>query len=250
MSYCPICSKELTVFNSPLLNKSKLVTGDRLCNDCYDRLSALYDANLIHNLTPADVRKIFSDFDALVDKIIGDIEAAGFDRQSISDNWNASEMQYLPDILGSDETIVAFANGIYMDLGGIIVATNNRLFFLGKALGENPEQTDFEWDYIQSIEPQVSGGYGQLVITYNNDIHIIEEVVEDDAYRFSDNVAANIPGFGPDDDTQEQEAPAAAPTGLAEADVPAQLEKYAALKDKGVITQSEFDAMKRKLLGL
>lgn len=46
---------------------------------------------------------------------------------------------------------------------------------------------------------------------------------------------------------QQQAAPAQAP---AEEDVYVQLEKLGQLKDQGVLTQEEFDAKKKQLLGL
>ncbi|MGZ4256811.1 MAG: SHOCT domain-containing protein [Gaiellaceae bacterium] len=47
---------------------------------------------------------------------------------------------------------------------------------------------------------------------------------------------------------QAANAPAAAPAS-AQDDMVAQLEKLAGLKDKGILTQEEFDAQKQKLLG-
>jgi membrane protease subunit (stomatin/prohibitin family) len=47
---------------------------------------------------------------------------------------------------------------------------------------------------------------------------------------------------------QAANAPQAAPAAAPQVDVVAQLEKLAALKDQGILTQAEFDAQKAKLL--
>ena len=248
MSYCPACGTQLTIFNTPLLSNGKLANGEKLCKNCNDRLSKLYDPAQIHTLTPADVKKIFVDDDTWVDDIITQIENTGVDRQSLLDYWNTTELQYLPNVLTNDETIVAFANGVYADISGIIVGTTTRLFFLGKPPLDEAQVTDFEWQYVDSVQSEVTDGYAALLISYSGDIHYIENVSQYDADRFCNNVAANIEGFGDQADAEQQDNTAAA--SIAETDVPAQLEKYADLKNKGVITQAEFDAKKKKLLGL
>jgi len=249
MSYCPVCSTELNLLNTPLLGKSKLATGEKLCNNCYDRLITLYDPAQIHSLTPADVKGLFADDDALVDSIITQIENTGMNRQSIIDYWGTTELQYLPNVLDADETIVAFANGIYLDVTGVIVATDKNLFFLSKLPLLDPQVTDFEWDLVESVTPELDAdGVGMLTIAYDGDIHEVYGIREADAYRFCDNVTANVPGFGSTEESYTEDTPAQ--PGVAEADIPAQLEKYASLKEKGVITQAEFDAKKKQLLGL
>ncbi|MGO9498177.1 MAG: SHOCT domain-containing protein [Solirubrobacteraceae bacterium] len=47
-----------------------------------------------------------------------------------------------------------------------------------------------------------------------------------------------------------QEAPAAAPAAPAQPDEVAELQKYAALKEQGVITEEEFAAKKKQILGI
>jgi membrane protease subunit (stomatin/prohibitin family) len=49
---------------------------------------------------------------------------------------------------------------------------------------------------------------------------------------------------------QAQQAAAAAPAAPAELDDAAQIEKYAALKGQGLITEEEFEAKKKQILGI
>jgi hypothetical protein len=55
-----------------------------------------------------------------------------------------------------------------------------------------------------------------------------------------------------DDSDQEvtEEAPAGGSQGSAKPDYMAELERLAGLKDKGIITEEEFEAKKKQLLGL
>ncbi len=48
----------------------------------------------------------------------------------------------------------------------------------------------------------------------------------------------------------QQPAPAAAPAPPAELDDAAQIQKYAALKGQGLITEEEFEAKKKQILGI
>lgn len=50
--------------------------------------------------------------------------------------------------------------------------------------------------------------------------------------------------------TAEAPRPEPAPAAPAQVDVAAELQKYAALRDQGIITADDFDAKKRQLLGL
>ena len=49
---------------------------------------------------------------------------------------------------------------------------------------------------------------------------------------------------------QQAAAPAAAPAAPAELDVAAEIQKYAALKGQGLITEEEFEAKKKQILGI
>ena len=49
---------------------------------------------------------------------------------------------------------------------------------------------------------------------------------------------------------QQQAAVAAAPAAPAEPDAAAEIQKYAALKGQGLITEEEFEAKKKQILGI
>ena len=49
---------------------------------------------------------------------------------------------------------------------------------------------------------------------------------------------------------QQAAAPAAAPAAPAELDDAAEIQKYAALKGQGLITEEEFEAKKKQILGI
>jgi len=51
-------------------------------------------------------------------------------------------------------------------------------------------------------------------------------------------------------DEEQAAAPAPAPVEPSEDDMMEQLEKLGELKDKGILTQDEFDAKKKQILGL
>lgn len=53
-----------------------------------------------------------------------------------------------------------------------------------------------------------------------------------------------------DSQEQEQQPQAVAPAAPAVDDTTAQLQQLAALKDQGILTQEEFDAKKKQILGI
>ena len=68
-----------------------------------------------------------------------------------------------------------------------------------------------------------------------------------DAAYVEQQAAAAQQGY--DEGAQAQAAPAPAPAPEAE-DLTAQLEELAALKDKGILTEEEFQAKKKQILGI
>jgi hypothetical protein len=52
------------------------------------------------------------------------------------------------------------------------------------------------------------------------------------------------------DQNAQQAPPAAAPAAPAELDEAAQIEKFAALKGQGLISEEEFEAKKKQILGI
>lgn len=76
-------------------------------------------------------------------------------------------------------------------------------------------------------------------------------VVAGTATHVSNNVSRRqARRFAQQDAEQAQEAPAAVEQAAPQDDIYVQLEKLGQLKNDGILTQEEFDAKKRQLLGL
>lgn len=75
-------------------------------------------------------------------------------------------------------------------------------------------------------------------------------VVAGTATAVSNNVSRRQANRWANDNEQDQPAAAAPATPAEASDEVAQLEKLADLKDKGILTQEEFDAKKKEILGL
>ena len=151
------------------------------------------------------------------------------------------EIKSLPGILWEDENVEKIAQGYYAKGTGILVATNKRLVFIDKGMIYGLRVEDFPYDKISSIQYETGLMSGKIVIFTSGNKAEIKHVYNDQARMFGDYVRARITKV------QEHASQSRPDQGL---DVAEQIEKLAMLKEKGHLTEHEFTAKKKQLLGL
>jgi hypothetical protein len=151
------------------------------------------------------------------------------------------EIKALPDILWEDEKLEKVVQGFYESGNGILVATNKRLIFVDKGMIYGIRVEDFPYDKISSIQYQTGMLGGKITIFASGNKAEIKHVQNDQARNFGDYVRARI------SKTQEH---ASIANQYVKDDMTTQLEKLAALKQKEIITEEEFNAKKKSILGL
>lgn len=157
------------------------------------------------------------------------------------------EIAELPNILWDDEDVLDVVQGLYDNGNGLLVATAKRLVFVNKGLIFGLKVEDFPLDKISSIQYETGLLFGSITIFTSGNKAVVKQVSKDAARRFAESARARIAGRGAGGDKRPDPV---ANSGQQPADIMSQLDKLVALKAGGALTDDEFTAAKRKLLGL
>ena len=155
------------------------------------------------------------------------------------------EVKELPGILGETEPVLDAVSGTYENGNGLLVATDRRVIFVDKGLvGSRVE--DFPYDKITSLQYQTGLLLGTLTIFASGNRAEIRNVAPKHNTRlFAEGVRERM-GVKSGVDAQQQTN---GQDGQPPVDYLDQLERLGALKDKGVLTEDEFDRKKKEILG-
>lgn len=157
------------------------------------------------------------------------------------------EVECLPEILLDDERILYLTSGLMDGTTWLIVCTNERVILLDKGLLFGLKHVDFPLDKINSVSYRTGLIFGEILIWHGGAQMKIENCMKETVKPFTDTLNQAMKDF-----TNRQTAQTAAPqpvqAGAPAVDVASQLEKLAALMEKGILTKEEFDAQKKKLL--
>lgn len=182
--------------------------------------------------------------DTLGDEIFDDRGVAdAMDRLGKSSRvFGRKELRHLRNLLGASERVADLGVGEYGGKQGLVVITNERLFFFEKSLGsETVEQ--FPIDAISSISVRKKRTGETLDVSVAGTKAEISGMMHGQGDAVS-RAFRSIKQGG-------LEAPQAlAPERLAVAadDPIEQLERLAALRDKGIVSDEEFEAKKAELM--
>lgn len=153
--------------------------------------------------------------------------------------FGRKEVRHLRHIIRAGERVVELGQGTYGDKQGLLVLTNERLFFFEKSL-MNQTVEEFEISAISSIEAQKKMSGERLVIHASGNKSEIKNMSNGQSDAISR-------GFR---SVKQQGSTPAAPAAPAPAapDVLDQIAKLSSLKDAGVLTEEEFQTKKADLL--
>jgi hypothetical protein len=158
--------------------------------------------------------------------------------------WTKKEIRALPEILDDGERVLAATSGMRDGATWLLVCTNRRLIFLNRGMFFGLRQIQMPLDRIQSIDHSSVIAFGSISVwdgasavaigmVWKPSILPFVRVTEEAMYALRKGTAK----------------PAAAATATAQPlDVASQIAKLAELKEKGHLTDAEFQAQKKKLL--
>lgn len=177
------------------------------------------------------------------------------------------EIKELPNVLARDERVEQLAPGFYNGGIGLLVATNRRLIFVDKGMLYGLRVEDFHYDRISSIQYKTGLLLGEITIYSSGNRAEISQVEKSVVRQFGEYVRAKIGNPGP-----RTPAPPAAPPAVPQAvganaatasasspqplptaptgddAIISKLERLAALKAQGILTEQEFLEQKARIL--
>lgn len=155
--------------------------------------------------------------------------------------WTKKEIKMLPQVLKNDEKILAATSGSMNNATWLGLCTNQRLIFLNCGMFFGLRQVQMPLDRIQSIDHSATLMFGSIRVWDGASAFTLNMVLKKSIMPF---VRATEEAMFALRKAQSKPAAAAAPV-----DVATQITKLAELKEKGHLTDAEFQTQKKKLLG-
>ena len=183
-------------------------------------------------------------------------------RQEIDDQWNAAkplgwkdnfsgERRMLYDVLDEDESIESLVGGTFRQdthrlhkHKGIAVATSKRLMFLDKGVFGSTETMEMPYRNVEAITYSTGLMAGGIQVTGRGMASFrLEDVFQKDSLRPFADCVRNHAEAG-ENPVKDAETETSTGSSLDE------IERLAQFLERGIITQAEFDAKKKQLLGV
>jgi len=166
-------------------------------------------------------------------KALGDVDNFG----------TKKEIKYLPDILADDEMVLALTSGLMDGNTWLIVCTGKRVIFLDKGMIYGLKQRETPLERINSIEQKTGMIFGSIGIWDGAALMEIKNVMKKTVRPFVESVNRAREALKAEKGGAQHSATLSSP------DVASQLERLADLRDRGVLSDDEFQAQKNKILG-
>ncbi len=166
-----------------------------------------------------------------------------FEEVNVTDLFGTKkEVKELPNILRSDETIMYATSGFMDNNTWLITCTDKRVIFLDKGLIYGLKHIEIPIEKINSVSHKKGLMFGTLTVHHGSDSMLIKQINKDTIDPMMEAINREINkarDFGNNSIKQRETVSAAD-----------EIKKFKELLDEGVLTQEEFDAKKKELLGL
>lgn len=159
--------------------------------------------------------------------------------------WTQKEIRALPGVLDHDEKILAVTSGLMDGETWLATCTNRRLLFLNCGMLYGVRQVQLPLDRIQSIDHSFTIFFGSIRVWDGASAFTMNMVLKSSIIPFVRVTEEAMYKLRKEMSTPKQ----ASPAPPAPIDIASQLTKLAELKEKGHLTEAEFQAQKKKLLG-
>ncbi len=157
--------------------------------------------------------------------------------------FTKKELNHLPEILMDGEQVLAFSSGMMDGNTWLIVLTDHRILFLDKGLIYGLKQISINLNKINAVSGKTGMMLGEIRIEDGASERIIKNVWKKTVVPFTNKVRDAIHEY-----SRAAHSPAAASAPPAADDVVSKLERLAALKERGILTDAEFAEQKAKIL--
>lgn len=157
--------------------------------------------------------------------------------------FTKKELNHLPEILLDGEQVLAFTSGLMDGNTWLITLTDKRVIFLDKGMVFGLKQTVIDLDKVSSVSGETGLLFGKISIHDGSSTRTIENVWKKTVVKFTNKVRDAM-------EAKKHSNRPSQPQVISGDDIASQLERLAALKEKGFLTQEEFNQQKAKLLGV
>lgn len=155
--------------------------------------------------------------------------------------FTKKELNYLPEILMEQEQVLGFTSGLMDANTWLITLTDKRIIFLDKGMIYGLKQSIVDLDKVNAVSGSTGLLFGTITITDGANDRLIKNVWKKTVKNFTNKVQEAL-------EARKSPQQAVQQTQDKEVDPYEQLEKIAGLKDKGIITEEEFETQKKKIL--
>lgn len=149
------------------------------------------------------------------------------------------EFFHLPKILNASEQPLAIASGMMDGNTWLITLTNQRIIFLDKGMLFGVKQVDVNLRNVVSVGGKTGVLLGEIFISTSGQNYTIKNVQKGTVVPFTNLINATRNAI----DEKPRAPESSAPT-----DIVSQLERLATLKEKGILSDEEFQQQKQRIL--
>ena len=162
-----------------------------------------------------------------------------FKQAGVSDLFGTKkEVKVLPELL-DDSEVVVYATSGFVDKGTVlIVVTEKRLIFVNRGLIYGTDFKEIPFDHINAVSYSKGIMFAKISITNGADTTVIDSVAKETAPIFVDKLKKAI-----------SEVNQTTSNGSFDNSIN-DLRNLKQLLDDGIITQDDFDAKKKQILGI
>ena len=182
-----------------------------------------------------------------LDEIKIQMENAG-----ISDLWGTKrEVKELPKILNDNEIIKYGCSGFNNNNTVLCLCTNQRVLFLDKGLLYGIKSTEVPLDMVNGVSYEKGLIFGKIAITNGANVTKLEQITKKDAPIMADTIKKESVNYKESLQTpNSNNSSTQQKTSNNTDDLIKQLRELKNLVDEGILTEEEFNAKKKQLLGL
>lgn len=164
-----------------------------------------------------------------------------FKEVNVSDTFGTKkEIKELPKVLSSDEEIMYATSGFVDGNTWLITCTNKRILFLDKGMIYGLKQVEIPIEKINSISHKTGLIFGKLIVHHGSSEMVITNINKNTLSPMINALNAEI-----DKKREQTNNNQSSPSSVAD-----EILKFKQLLDQGIISEEEFQAKKKNLLGL
>ena len=153
--------------------------------------------------------------------------------------WTKKEIRALPEILEHDESVKALTSGLMNNATWLAVCTDRRVIFINRGMFYGLRQIQVPLERIQAIDHEFTIVFGSITVWDGASAFNIGMVLKGSILPFVKTTQEQMQIARRQ--SKHEQPPAT--------DIASQLERLANLKEKGHLTEEEFQTQKKKLLG-